>query len=162
MYIIYWLRCPVGDLCCVSFRVSLSLFLLSILNCPLSNKSKNVPKILKTVLHLVRKGKSRLYPYFCLSVVLLHVKIKLFTHQYVINYTNYHRSHLQRTTHSFVPSRSIVTNTLYACVKGKKFQICVSSLFWWTSAEVTCVSSVSLQASICVCVCVFWCAECPC
>lgn len=42
--------------------------------------------------------------------------------------------------------------TLYMLVE--KFQICVSSLFWWTSVEVTCVSGVCLCKHLSVCVCV--------
>lgn len=67
------------------------------------------------------------------------------------------RSDLQWTLLSFVPVWPTVTNTLSACVKAVKFQICSSSLSWWTSVEVTCVSGVCAPASIYVCVCVFWC-----
>lgn len=50
-----------GDICCVSFTVSLSFCDLGVLKCPQSNNSKNAPNIVKTVLNSLTCLKSSLH-----------------------------------------------------------------------------------------------------
>lgn len=63
-------------------------------------------------------------------------------------FLQYLSSRLRWTSQLFVLLLSCVT--LYACVKEEKFQICVSSLLWWTSVEVTCASGVFACRRPCV------------